>query len=288
MRSIRIRHRGGVRLYATMILCLTFCGVSAGQEVDSDYGAKSFEFVSTRPARASNAGSQRNSAPRKPKTPPRKSVVPEVTFGYTPLLWTNGLLERADTRKSFADGDWLRFMIECNRDGYLYVFAEDLKTGQVVMLYPHVRIDGGRNWIKAHAPFEVPSRRNAREDSRWLVLSGGPTTDRFYLFWSPAPIPGVPTGGKLAESVKDQSLDYWMPCSKEWNGVIASSTRLNPIWGTVSGALSRDEDDAVSGAKSLEFSETIPAPAVLASARVPKTGASLHTVLDVVNRGATR
>ena len=60
----------------------------------------------------------------------------------------------------------MRFMIESNISGYLYVFHVE-NDGPAKMIFPDARLQGGNNFIQAHVPREMPSSRE--EDPVWLV-----------------------------------------------------------------------------------------------------------------------
>src|SRR5215510_1461553 len=74
-------------------------------------------------------------------------------------------LVRVDTNGEVKTGDLVRFVIEPNIDGFLYIF-NSVNDGAPKMIFPSYQIEEGDNKIQAHVLYEVPTR--ALEDGGWF------------------------------------------------------------------------------------------------------------------------
>ena len=114
--------------------------VAVAQQDDDVRGA----FITTRPKATSKSSSSKSTATTKPShrrpkttgtttagtdastgstTTPAKINVPRIGLGLTLFMRdSNGLAVRTDPSHEFTKGDHVRFLIETNADGYLYLF----------------------------------------------------------------------------------------------------------------------------------------------------------------------
>src|SRR5687767_12558253 len=100
--------------------------------------------------------------------------VPRIGLGLTLFMRnSSGLAVRTDTSRQFLKGDHVRFLIETNSDGYLYVF-NTTDGGKPVMIYPDPELDEAGNYFQSHVPFEIPSSLASEERLRWLTFDEHP------------------------------------------------------------------------------------------------------------------
>jgi hypothetical protein len=201
-------------------------------------------FLTTRP-KATNKGT--NPAPtakpsrRRPKsnpvvakdgktpTPvhPAKVNLPHIGLGLTLFMRdSNGLAVRADPLREFRKGDHVRFLIETNADGYLYVF-NTTDGGQPAMVYPDPELDEAGNYFQAHVPFEIPSSVAAEERLRWLTFDEHGGAEKLYFVFTREPLPVVPIEDDLLTYCRENDgkcpwhpgAEVWKQIEKELDGV---------------------------------------------------------------------
>jgi len=171
-------------------------------------------FVSTRGTEVITSGRRR----QKPKPGPAGPI----GFGYT-LFKQNahGEWVRVNPSQELRSGDKVRFVIESNTAGYLYLFhqADDAPPK---MLYPDARLKRGDNRIGAHVQYEVPS---GQEPGDWGFNFVGPAaTERFYLVVARRPLPEVWTGeGLVAYCQQYPQHCPWRPADSTWKQLLAQA-----------------------------------------------------------------
>jgi serine/threonine-protein kinase len=84
----------------------------------------------------------------------------------------------------FQSGDSIRLVFESNTDGYLYVVQEGT-SGRWNVLFPDVRINGGRNRIEKRKEYKVPS-------DDWFTFQERGGTERLFIFLSTEPLAQLP------------------------------------------------------------------------------------------------
>src|ERR1041385_3075198 len=125
----------------------------------------------------------RNSSNAKPQA---------IALGYTMFMRdVNGRAVRIDPTREFHNGDRIRISLEPNIDGYLYVFHTE-GDGQPEMIFPDARLEGGKNWIAAHVPIDVPSTVETDERLKWLQFYGNPATEHLFVVVTREPLSEVP------------------------------------------------------------------------------------------------
>jgi len=124
---------------------------------------------------------------------------------------------RVSTSETFSDGDKVRFVIETNTDGFLYVFQSE-NNRPPKMVFPDYRVKQGANKVEAHVPYEAPSRRGAYNWFEFEVKE--PATLRLYFVISRQPLGGIPTHQELAKYCKGEDCS-WTPSPKEFEPVLA-------------------------------------------------------------------
>jgi hypothetical protein len=148
---------------------------------------------------------------------PAKVNVPRMGLGLTLFMRdSNGLAVRTDPSHEFRKGDHVRFLIETNADGYLYVF-NTTDGGQPVMLYPDPELDEAGNYFQAHVPFEIPSSVAAEERLRWLTFDAHPGAEKLYFVFTREPLATVPIEDDLITFCRDNEAKCpWHPGSEIW------------------------------------------------------------------------
>jgi len=148
---------------------------------------------------------------------PAKVNVPRMGLGLTLFMRdSNGLAVRTDPSHEFRKGDHVRFLIETNADGYLYVF-NTTDGGRPVMLYPDPELDEAGNYFQAHVPFEIPSSVAAEERLRWLTFDAHPGAEKLYFVFTREPLATVPIEDDLITFCRDNEAKCpWHPGSEIW------------------------------------------------------------------------
>ena len=210
--------------------------VVLAQQDDDVRGA----FMTTRPKPTGKVTGENSSAPRpshrrpkpvtvvknddKKKPAPKPTPAPSSTLntarlglGLTLFMRdSNGLAIRTDPGHEFQKGDHVRFLIETNADGYLYVF-NTTDGGQPVMIYPDPELDEAGNYFQAHVPFELPSSTAAEERLRWLTFDEKPGAEKLYFVFTREPLTAVPIEDDLITFCRDSSRQCpWNPGTEVW------------------------------------------------------------------------
>lgn len=151
---------------------------------------------------------------------PAKVNVPRIGLGLTLFMRdSNGLALRTDPAREFRKGDHVRFLIETNADGYLYVF-NTTDGGQPVMLYPDPELDEAGNYFQAHVPFEIPSSVAAEERLRWLTFDAHPGAEKLYFVFTREPLAAVPIEDDLITFCRNTNAKCpWHPGSEVWKKI---------------------------------------------------------------------
>jgi Domain of unknown function (DUF4384) len=130
---------------------------------------------------------------------------------------------RVSTRHEFRGGDAVRFMIESNITGYLYIFHVE-NDGPAKMLFPDARLEGGDNLVKAHVPREVPVSREEDPEFRWFHFNRAVAIERFYIFVTRERLPDILTEEKLAAFCRDSpEACPWRPSATQWKQLLAAA-----------------------------------------------------------------
>jgi hypothetical protein len=129
---------------------------------------------------------------------------------------SNGLAVRTDPTHDFHKGDHVRFLIETNSDGYLYLF-NTTDNGPALMLYPDPELDDAGNYFQAHVPFELPSSLAAEERLRWLTFDEHGGAEKLYFVFTREPLTAVPIEDDLTAYCKERSNKCpWTPEADVW------------------------------------------------------------------------
>ena len=208
--------------------------VAVAQQDDDVRGA----FITTRPKATSKSSSSKSTATTKPShrrpkttgtttagsdastgatTTPAKINVPRIGLGLTLFMRdSNGLAVRTDPSHEFTKGDHVRFLIETNADGYLYLF-NTTDNGAPIMLYPDPDLDEAGNYFQAHVPFEIPSSAAAEERLRWFSFDEHGGAEKLYFVFTREPLNAVPIEDDLISFCGDSGNKCpWNPAADIW------------------------------------------------------------------------
>ncbi|MDQ2938055.1 MAG: DUF4384 domain-containing protein [Acidobacteriota bacterium] len=149
--------------------------------------------------------------------PIAKKATQRMGLGLTLFMRdSNGLGVRTDPTHEFRKGDHVRFLLETNADGYLYVF-NTTDGGQPVMVYPDPELDEAGNYIQAHVPFEIPSSVAAEERLRWLTFDEHAGAEKLYFVFTREPLTSVPIEDDLISYCRDSTAKCpWHPETEVW------------------------------------------------------------------------
>lgn len=146
-----------------------------------------------------------------------KKTAQRMGLGLTLFMRdSSGLAVRIDPAHEFRKGDHVRFLLETNADGYLYIF-NTTNGGQPVMIYPDPELDDAGNYIQAHVPFEIPSSVAAEERLRWLTFDEHPGAEKLYFVFTREPLPAAPIEDDLITYCRENDGKCpWHPGTEVW------------------------------------------------------------------------
>jgi hypothetical protein len=287
-----------IRLTILAALALAFAYPIHAQQSDDDYGARCTEFCSTRKAARADSPHSPSAPPMHPRpsstggahrleapAPEAPTASVRLGLGYTVYKRSgSGAPVRVDPGSQFVDGDAIRVVLESNVDGYLYIFNTDSTDRNATMIYPQVRLRGGENFVEAHVPVEIPSRKERDPANQWLILADGPVVDRLYFVVTEQPLADVPTGDALRRFCGESSDCYWKPSASAWTALHISAggdvrTAASRSYGQTMAA---SEDDAIEG-RTVRLAPQAPAPAAIAMGSTPDVR-MVVTAVDLTHR----
>lgn len=190
---------------------------------------------------------------------------------------------RVNLSQEFRAGDGVRLVIEANTDGYLYVFHSE-NDGEPRMIFPDARLNGGDNHIPAHAPCEVPSRKETDPRFRWFYFDEKAATERLYVAVTRKPLRGVPTRQELvAHCLANPGSCPWRPAPATWNLLAAKASApmlvsLEQTSGQPQTVIERESLE-----RGLGLPPDAPSPSMVKISASPKAG-MLITILDLIHK----
>lgn len=145
---------------------------------------------------------------------------PRIGLGLTLFMRdSNGLAVRTEPKHEFRKGDHVRFLIETNADGFLYIF-NTTDGGAPVMIYPDAQLDEAGNYFQAHVPFEMPSSTGAEERFRWFTFDDKAGSEKLYFVFTREPLAAVPMEDDLISYCRDnQGKCPWHPADDTWTRI---------------------------------------------------------------------
>lgn len=218
-----------------LLLAAGFPLQALAQQDDDVRGA----FMTTRPKAGTNtnkSGPANRPTRRRPKPPttngptaggpssgstdtvaPTKVTNQRMGIGMTLFMRdSTGLAVRAEPSREFHQGDHIRFLLETNSDGFLYIF-NTTDGGKPVMIYPDPELDEGGNYIQSHVPFEIPSSVAAEERLRWLTFDAHAGEEKLYFVFTREPLSSVPIEDDLVTFCRDNNTKCpWHPETDLW------------------------------------------------------------------------
>jgi hypothetical protein len=200
-----------------------------------------------------------------------------IGLGYTLFKkGADGNPVRANPAQEFREGDGVRFMIESNTDGYVYIFHTE-NDGPPKMIFPDARLKNGDNRIKAHAPFETPSRDEPGD--WWFFFDGQAATERFYLVVTRDPLTGVKTGEALvAYCDENPSACPWRPSKAVWDRLLAQAGAAARVSRSREFGAAQTEVEREAVTRGVELRPGAPAPAMVKMSASPKAEALVAQV----------
>jgi hypothetical protein len=218
---------------------------------------------------------------------PEAVNVSRIGMGLTLFMRdSNGLAVRTDPTREFRKGDHVRFLIETNADGYLYVF-NTTDGGQPVMVYPDPELDDAGNYFQAHVPFEIPSSVAPEERLRWLTFDAHPGAERLYFVFTREPLSSVPIEDDLITYCRDNSGKCpWHPGTDVWAQVqneLNEPVKVAKVQGVGNAQTSAEHSAATRG---IGLNRDDPEPSlVMLSATTSKN--MLVAAVDLIHKAAS-
>src|SRR5215468_2059481 len=142
-----------------------------------------------------------------------------IGLGYTLYQRAaSGEVKRVSASQPFYENDQVRFVIEPNTDGYLYIFYTE-NDGEPEMIFPDHRLSQGANQVKAHVPYEAPS---GDAPIKWFSFTENINARlRLFIVVTRQPLPNVPTGQELLAYCKTYGDDcVWKPSREYFKPVL--------------------------------------------------------------------
>jgi hypothetical protein len=219
-----------------------------------------------------------------PKDGPTKLNVGRIGMGLTLFMRdSNGLAVRTDPSHQFRKGDHVRFLLETNTDGFLYVF-NTTDGGRPIMIYPDPQVDEAGNYFQAHVPFELPSSLAAEERLRWFTFDDHTGSEKLFFVFTREPLNAVPIEDDLITYCRENdgkcpwqpAEDTWAKIQKEMNEPLRVSKS-----DTIGNAQTAPERQAVSRGIGLSQDEPEPSLIMLTAST---TRNMLVAVVDLIHK----
>lgn len=163
------------------------------------------------------------SKPSKSTIPKKNEVVSSLGIGLTiHRRDAAGQWITADPKQTFRASDQVRFLIETNISGYLYLFNVTNK-GDPVMIFPAGDLNKGRNAVKAHVPYQIPA------EPPYFEFKGQAGTERMFILLTRQPLTGVLREQLLVDYCQQKRQKnhvedcVWGPSAEEWKQIMAKT-----------------------------------------------------------------
>lgn len=231
------------------------------------------------------AGPTATPSPTKPEgTPTPRIREQKIGIGLTLFMRdSNGLSVRVDPNRAFYQNERVRFLLETNADGYLYVF-NTTDGGAPMMIYPDPELDEGGNYIQAHVPVEVPSSLAAEERLKWFRFDATPGVERLYFVFTREPLSGIPLEEDLIAFCREKNTncpmraatDLWASVQAELN-TPGQASKVSEIGGTQTSA----EQEATTRGIGLNREDPEPSMIMMSASTSRKT---LVATLELVHK----
>jgi hypothetical protein len=172
--------------------------------------------------RPPNPGATNDGTRTSPRDDPKEPLPEPGAIGVGITLYqrsATGDALRIPRSQLFYEHDRVRFVVEPNIDGYLYVFYTE-NDGHPEMIFPDHRLNQGANRIVAHVPYEAPS---SKAENDWFVITENKhALNRLYFVVSRSPLQDIPIEKTLAAHCKGQDCG-WRPTPKQFEPVLSGA-----------------------------------------------------------------
>jgi hypothetical protein len=172
-----------------------------------------------KPVVVKSGGGTKDTSGTKPPVNKAPEVVNTARMGLGLTLFmrdSNGLAVRTDPTRQFRKGDRVRFLIETNADGFLYLF-NTTDGGKPIMIYPDPEVDEAGNYFQSHVPFEIPSSLAAEERFKWFTFDDNTGAEKLYFVFTREPLGAVPVEDDLITYCRENlGKCPWRPADDTW------------------------------------------------------------------------
>ena len=249
-------------LAAALLACLTTLA-PAQQRRDDDIVRS---FVSARGIE-DRRGTEVVTSRVKPKPKPRPAV--PIGIGYTLFKKTaNAEAVRVNPLQDFRSGDEMKFVIESNTGGYLYIFHQ-MNDAPPKMIYPDAKLTKwGDNRIEAHELKDL-----------WFKFVDPAATERFYLVVASARLPAVLSGERLVAYCEQHPKDCpWQPAETTWKQLLAQANKATRESRSQTFGETQTEVERLAIKRDVKLQPGDPAPSVIKVSASPSARMLMATV----------
>jgi len=129
-------------------------------------------------------------------------AAPALGLKYTVMKLTDGKMADVSAKTVFHAGDRIRFSVEPNGPGYLYIVTQG-SSGTWRPVFPSPEIADGNNQVQAWQTYDLPPKSR-------MVFDQQPGTERIFMVLSRTPLPDLE---QLMYSLKSGSKPASMPAA---------------------------------------------------------------------------
>ncbi len=255
-------------LSAALLACLAL--FAPAQQRSDDEIARG--FVSTR-GTEDIRGTEVVTSRKKPKPKPRPAG--PIGLGYTLFKKSaNGEALRVNPSQEFRSGDEMKFVIESNTGGYLYIFHQMNTDAPPKMIYPDAKLTKwGDNRIEAH---ELKDLR--------LKFVDPAATERFYLVVARIRLPAVLSGERLVAYCQQYPKDCpWRPANTTWKQLLVQANTPTRESRSRTFGEAQTEVERLAIKRDVKLQPDDPAPSVIKVNASPATKMIMATV-EIVHK----
>lgn len=241
-----------------------------------------------KPTGPTTSGTSGNSGTSSTGSTPTKLNAQRIGLGLTLFMRdSNGLAVRTDPSHDFHKGDHVRFLVETNTDGYLYLF-NTTDNGSPLMIYPDAELDEAGNYFQAHVPFEIPSSLAPEERLRWLTFDEHGGAERLYFVFTREPLNAVPIEDDLIAFCRENSGKCpWTPANDVWAQIqkeLSEPTQTAKVAGLGNAQTSTERQAATRG---IGLNRDDPEPSlIMLSASTSKN--TLVVAVDLIHKSVSK
>jgi len=271
--------RGKRIIWAMTLLLIARLPLGAQTQAQGEAGEARDDFLMTRrdsylvsrqKVPINKGGKPAGAGGKNRQMPAANAATVPIGLGYT-LFKKNASGEpvRVNAAQEFREGDGVRFMIESNTTGYVYIFHTE-NDGPPKMIFPDPQLNEGDNRIKAHVPYEVPSREEP--GGWWFFFDKQTATERFYLVVTRRALAEAKAGETLVAYCEGSPKNCpWRPSMAFWNELLAGAGVARVSQSREFGVAQTEiEREAVT--RGVELRPGAPAPSVVKMNVSPKAG----------------